>query len=68
MRNQMKNGTSTIRSIVRTFGRFQIREADPALASALFTFLGYRLRYRPVSDQASSEPSSSPEPPSAPSW
>jgi hypothetical protein len=53
---------------VRTFGRFQIREADPALASALFTFLGYRLRYRPVSDQASSEPSSSPEPPSAPSW
>src|SRR4249919_1111968 len=43
MRNQTKNGTSTIRSIVRIFGRFQIPEADPALASALFTFLGYRL-------------------------
>ena len=67
-RNQTKNGTITIRSIVRMLGRFQIRDADPVLlASALVTFLGYR----PVSDQASSEPSSSspepPEPPSAPS-
>src|SRR5512141_1894550 len=65
-RNQTKNGTITIRSIVRMLGRFQIPGADPALfASALVTFLGYR----PVSDQASSEPpssSSGPEPPPAP--
>src|SRR6478609_2710339 len=50
-RNQTKNGTSTIRSIVRTFGRFQIREADPALGSALFTFLGYRLRTLPSGER-----------------
>jgi hypothetical protein len=53
------------------FGRFQIPELlEPAaVASVLVTLLGYRLlSYRPVRDQASSEPSSSsPELPSAPS-
>ena len=46
------------------FGRFQIPEEEPVLwASVLVTFLGYR----PVSDQASSEPSSSSGLPSPPS-
>ena len=61
-------------------GRFQIPELlEPAaVASVLVTLLGYRLRryrfladphedYRPVRDQASSEPSSSSPELSAPS-
>src|SRR5688500_9157708 len=78
-RNHTKNGTSTMRSIVRMLGRFQIPELlEPAaVASVLVTFLGYRLPapasglpvqcYRPVRDQASSEPSPSSPGPSAPS-
>jgi hypothetical protein len=52
--------------MVRMLGRFQIPELlEPAaVASVLVTLLGYR----PVRDQASSDPSSSsPELPSAPS-
>src|SRR5687767_8009221 len=44
-RNHTKNGTSTMRSMVRMLGRFQIPELlEPAaVASVLVTFLGYRL-------------------------
>src|SRR6478609_3715949 len=75
-RNHTKNGTSAMRIMVRTLGRFQTpaRRGPAAVASVLVTFLGYLPGaaatpagpYRPVSDQASSEPSSSsPYPPGA---